>query len=282
MTATTATLPSLIAPLQIWTELHRREPRLAGAAFLLLSLMPPTLFAMAVDTRTFNGVNIWIKPLKFQIALFIYLATLAWFAGWLPPEKLQSRKFRLYSCAVVAAVTLEIVWIAGASVFGVGSHYNVATPFMAMVYPLMGALAVLLTSMSLVMGVMFWRDRNSTLAPSFRLSLALGLVLTFVLTVIAAGTLSSLPDHWIGGTKSDAGGSAIFGWSRTGGDLRVAHFFATHAMHVIPLVGFVASLTLPDKAAARLVVATSIAFTAFVAAIFYQALSGAPFAPSLL
>jgi len=43
------------------------------------------------------------------------------------------------------------------------------------------------------------------------------------------------------------------GWSRDGGDLRVAHFFATHALHVMPLFALVAGHLpgLPGKWAVR-------------------------------
>ncbi len=54
-------------------ELFRRHPLFAGGALCLLVLMVPTLFAMALDQRTFLDINVWIKPFKFQVALAIYL-----------------------------------------------------------------------------------------------------------------------------------------------------------------------------------------------------------------
>ncbi|MFN9968689.1 MAG: hypothetical protein ACK58T_02215, partial [Phycisphaerae bacterium] len=62
----------------------RNEPRFAGAAVLLAVTMLPTLVAHAFDDRLVGGVPAWTKPLKFQAALVVYLATLAWFAAWLP------------------------------------------------------------------------------------------------------------------------------------------------------------------------------------------------------
>ena len=59
--------------------------------------------------------------------------------------------------------------------------------------PSMGVLAVMLTSATLVYGIAIWRNRATGLPPALHLAIALGLVLTFVLTVPVAGTLSTAP-----------------------------------------------------------------------------------------
>jgi len=46
-----------------------------GLALLLLCI--PTFLLMYVDTRTFEGINVWIKPLKFHISVGLFLLTLA-------------------------------------------------------------------------------------------------------------------------------------------------------------------------------------------------------------
>jgi len=98
-------------------ELFRREPLYAGAALCLTALIAPTLVAMALDERTLLGVNVWLKPLRFEIALTVYLATLAWFAGWLPERVVGTRWYRTYAACVVAAIAAEVVWIGGAAAF---------------------------------------------------------------------------------------------------------------------------------------------------------------------
>jgi hypothetical protein len=77
--------PSFIA------ELFRREPLYGGTALCLTALIAPTLVAMALDERTLLGVNVWLTPLRFEIALAVYLASLAWFAGWLPERVVGTR-----------------------------------------------------------------------------------------------------------------------------------------------------------------------------------------------
>jgi hypothetical protein len=259
------------------TELFRRHPLFAGAALCLLVLMAPTLVAMALDQRTFQDINVWIKPFKFQVALTIYLATLAWFAGWLPASVAASRRHRIFSTIVVLAIAAETVWTLGAAALGVASHFNDSSPLAIALYALMGILALVLTSASLVYGFLILRDRNSRLDPVFRLSVGIGLIATFVLTAAVAGYMSGTGSHFVGGAHSDAGGLAPMGWARDGGDLRVAHFFATHAMHFIPALGFIASRTLQTSQAKLAVLCFTGLFAGLVGYTFIEALSGRSF-----
>src|SRR5262245_24318262 len=82
--------------------------------------MLATLVAMALDERTLLGVNVWLKPLRFEVALTVYLATLAWFAGWLPQGVTTTRWYRIYSACVVWATAAEMIWIGGAASLGIG------------------------------------------------------------------------------------------------------------------------------------------------------------------
>jgi hypothetical protein len=258
-------------------EWLRREPRFAGATLCLLALMLVTLFAMALDQRTLLGINVWIKPLKFEVALTVYLATLAWFAGWLPRRVADARWYRVFSSVVIACITAEMIWVCGAAAFGVASHFNASSTFMVAVYGLMGILAVLLTSATLVYGIAILRDRNGPLQPTFKLSVGIGLIATFVLTVIVAGAMSSTGSHFVGGNGSDVEAWPLMGWARDGGDLRVAHFFATHAMHVLPIVGFVAGSLLQARPGGMLVLGCSGLYATFVGLTFIEALLGRPF-----
>jgi hypothetical protein len=263
--------PSFVA------EIFGREPLYAGAALCLAALTAPTLVAMALDERTLFGVNVWLKPIRFEIALTVYLATLAWFAGWLPERVIATRWYRTYAACVVFAIAVEMVWIGGAAAYCTASHFNESSPMMAWTYRLMGGLAVLLTSSALLYGTLILRDSDSLLDPAFRLSVGLGLVLTFFLTVAVAGYMANTGGHFVGGRSTVAPGVPLMGWARDGGDLRVPHFFATHAMHFTPAFGFVVSLVLSTLAARRAVIAFSAVFVAFVGYTFGEALMGRPF-----
>lgn len=262
---------------RIVAEFFRREPRFAAGALCMVIAMLPTLAAMALDQRTLLGINVWIKPLKFEIALTVYLGTLAWFAGWLPQRVLAAPWYRAYSIAVVVAITAEMIWIGGAAAFGVASHFNTGSAFMIAAYALMGLFAVFLTSAAPVYGILILRDRNSMLAPAFRLSLGIGLIATFVLTVAVAGFMSTTGSHFVGGNASDVEAWPLMGWARDGGDLRIAHFFATHAMHVIPLFGYALASIRPARRGTQAVLAFGALYGAFTLYTFIEALAGKSF-----
>ena len=72
------------------------------------------------------------------------------------------------------------------------------------------------------------------------LGLIVGSVVTLPATApLAAGVIDG-SGRWVGGVRTDATGLPIFGWSTTGGDLRVPHFFATLLLQILPLVGWIA------------------------------------------
>jgi hypothetical protein len=252
------------------------EPIFAAAGLFMLLLCAPLLAAAGLDGRTLNGINIWIKPLKFAASLSLYLLTLAAVATLLRPGFLRSGAYRAYAGVVLAAIAFEMMMIVGAAALGTASHYNTATPLAARLYQAMGALAVVLTTASAVYAAALYRAGPGRTWPVLHDGLVLGLALVLPLTLVTAFALGGNGGHWVGGTRSDTGGLMLFGWSRDGGDLRVAHFFATHAMHFIPAAALAAALLLgptrrwPAWAAAA-------ALVALVAFTFAQALQGRPF-----
>ena len=258
--------------------MRRDEPRFLALGMLMLLAMPPTLFAIAVDTRGIAGTELWEKTFKFEVALLVYLVTLAFFARYLPAGMTDRRWYRLFSGAVVAAIVFEMLWIGGAAAIGTLSHFN-TTPLGGFLYGLMGAAAILLTAASTVYAVQIARNPATDLPPVVKESLVIGLGLTLPLTLLTAGTMSSMSMHFVGGAGADAVTLPLMDWARDRGDLRVAHFFATHAMHAIPLAGLVLAWLL--GASARLAVRLfSLAYVALVVFAFAQALSGRPFLPA--
>lgn len=258
----------------------RHEPRFAAAGFLMLGLILPTLFAMAVEDRTLEGVNLWLKPLKFEVSLALYLFTLAIFARFAPPALLASRAYRIFSATVVAMIALEMIWIGTAAALGVKSHFNESSALWALAYSFMGLAATILTSATLVLGVAVLAHRASGLSPAMRAAIGQGLIATFVLTLVAAFTMASGTGHFVGVSAAEAETLAVMGWARNGGDLRVPHFFATHAMHFIPAFGLLSAAWFGRERTWPVSVFT-VAFTVFTLLVLVQALSGRPFLAGL-
>jgi hypothetical protein len=112
-----------------------------------------------------------------------------------------------------------------------------------------------------------------------REAVGLGLVLTFLLTVPVAGWMSQHGGHFVGDPAA-GGRLPVLGWSTEVGDLRAAHFLATHALHVIPLVAWVLVALLPPAWAKPAVRGAVALYVASVAWTFAAALLGRPPIPA--
>ncbi len=238
------------------------------------------LVAGLFDERLFQGVSLWHKPFKFALSLAVYFVTLAWFANLMPQAYFDTTKGKWLTAIPIVCAFLEMAYIFIQAARGEASHFNYSSNFYSAMYSLMGVGAVLLVAMCLWMGITILRHRGSS--NLWVLSVGIGLIGTFVLGGGFGGYLGSAGQHWVGGNATDAGGLPIVHWSRTGGDLRVAHFFGIHAMQIVPLLGaglvWLQNKERVSASLARLIlISASIAFAAFCTATFTQALRGAPF-----
>jgi hypothetical protein len=267
------------APMRMFqglNELRARQPQLANAALVSLLAILPCLVAMAIDERTVNGIDVWIKPTKFFASLAVYFATLAWAFGYLPRDAQFSRTGRFVVGGALAAATYEMAWILFAAANGVPSHFNFSSPAWIAAYGLAGAGSVVLIAVILAQGIMIARQRAVPVAPVLRWALLLGAIVAFTCTLVVAGFLSMHKGHWVGGTASDVAALPILGWSRTGGDLRVAHFWSLHAQQFIPALGWLLAAR-GRTHATRTVSVFAAAYVALIVFTFVQALRGEPF-----
>lgn len=247
---------------------------------LSAALALPSLVAHGLDDRLINGISVWSKPLKFQASLVMMLTTLLLL---LPLIEARSRTGHgVFLASLMAAITAngEVFYITLQAARGRASHFNDSTPFEAMAYSVMGAGAALLVLSSLAIGVYILLRPRADAPTGLRLGGGWGLVLGSVTTLMTAFALGSGqidgPGHWVGGIKTDLGGLPLFGWSRTGGDLRVPHFFATHIMQALPLLGLMLDRAAPTWAKPG-ILAGAIASLAVVALTFVQAVNGQSF-----
>ena len=251
------------------------------AAFILLACIPVIVFANYLDTRTLNDIGIWVKPLKFHISTALHLLTFAFLAQFLPHKTATSKWLACLALITAAATIVEMFLIDLQATRGVQSHFNFTTQKDAAIYTLMGVAALILSLPALILGIAFFVVPTSpSLTPGLKLGAALGLTVGFVLTLLIAGYMSSLPSgHWVGAPATDQGGVPIVGWTKQGGDLRVPHFFATHLMQVLPIVGYTIDKVFMAKArhAKAWVVAMCFAGIGLTMATLMQALNGQPF-----
>lgn len=271
-------LPTVPHKFDVFGHAYRGQPMLAAFAVLMLLALVPTALALGFDVRTLNGINVWIKPLKFEFSLAVQLLTVAWLLLCLPPERRDTRLIRVLSALMVAAAAFEIAYIILQASRGEASHFNESTPTARLLYMLMGVGAIILVVTSGWIGVLILR-RGQTADPLV-FAAGLGLVLGSVLGGLAGAYLSSRTGHWVGGQPTDVGGLPVFGWSRSGGDLRVAHFVGLHLMQVLPITTWIATHTLPTRLRKPLVIMVAAMGIFATVAVFAQALRGLPLVAS--
>ncbi len=213
--------------------------------------------------------------MKFQASAGFHMMTLAFVARFINAD--ISRKPLVYGLCSVLTVTAiaEVAYITMQAARGRHSHWNFETQFESLMYAGMGVGAVTLILGAAVIGLLVYRYPVRELGQGLRLGILLGMVLGFVSTLIVAGYMSQNYGHWVGGIRSDADSIPLVGWVRSGGDLRVSHFFAMHMMQIIPVIGWIADRC--SERPGRIVIIASTIGLGAVFATFFQALSEQPF-----
>lgn len=190
--------------------------------FLLLTRITPT--------QVYN-VNAWYKPFKFAFSTFLFAWAMAWYCYYLPQFNIQ-----LFNWTIIILLGFEIIYIAIMAGNGQLSHFNRSTPLYAALYSMMAIAATLVTLYTAYVGYLFCTQTFPTLPDYYvwSIRLAIGIFVIFALEGFAMG---SRLNHSVG-ALNDNSNWFIVGWSKTVGDLRVAHFIGMHALQVLPILSF--------------------------------------------
>lgn len=246
---------------------------------IILAMTMLTGAAGLFDDRMLDGVSVWVKPTKFNFSFAVHVATLLIFVTLLRADLRKSATIRWTMGVTCAAVLLELFYVSLQGARGRASHFNRETLWEEYAYYAMGVGVSVVMIGTLIIGIAVWLFARREIGAGLRLGVGLGAVSGTFATLVTAGAMSSMQftptGHWVGGALKDAGGLPIFGWSVTGGDLRVPHFFATHLIQVIPVAGWLAD-RLASTAPRLPVWLATIAGFVTVWLTFEQALSGQP------
>lgn len=225
---------TLTAAISLWRGAERT---LLGTAIMIGALTPASIVLALIDGRTIDGSNLWLKPLKFQISVAIFLATLAFMVPLARASFRRSAFGRLTIWTAIATSAFEIAWITGRAAIGERSHYASDTAFGGAMYALMGlaAVALSLTPIAIIIDAI----RADYTRPSDRI-LRWGATLGAVVGLVGASAIGMLlggrPSHYPTDAQDAASRLPVAGWSLDRGDLRIAHFVGLHAMQGLPLI----------------------------------------------
>lgn len=257
-------------------ELVARQRPLAlyGLALLMLALAAAAM--QTIDPRVLaSGVNVWVKPVKFLVSVGVFALTAAWFFGYIRPERRRALLPRMVVVMLIVGGSFELLWIGWQAANGLESHFNNDTPFYDLMYSMMGLFAVILIGSTLPLAWEIARRPAAGIRSDFIAAVVIGLLLTFLLGGGLGGYMSAQPGHAVGAT---GGHVPLFGWNRSGGDLRIAHFLGIHAQQAIPILALlIDGLTAPRRRA--LLAGGTLAYVSLTFAIFAQAVAGRPLLP---
>ena len=232
-------------------------PRLALLLFgaLLVACMLPAWACRRRDARTFGGVNVWVKPLKFMAALALYAFTTAVLmlaAG-------DSGALDAIAALLIVTATFEVGYITLQASRAEASHYNSSDALHMALTAIMALGAVGLTASQLWLAIVIMDVRPDWQSSAALAGVVTGLVLTFVLATVSG--------FMLGGRRAPAGaGMAVTGWHRRG-DLRPAHFLGVHAQQCIPALGLLAGAVSSRAPVALFAALTGVYLLAFAVAV---------------
>ncbi len=213
-------------------QLRERNPVMFWYGLLnIAAALICIILSQTTDVQV-NGINAYIKPLKFFLSIAIFCFTVGWLFYYLD----MPRKIRAYNIMAVIVFTFESVVITWQAANGRLSHFNVTTPLYGILFSLMGVAIVLLTIWTGYIGILFFRKREWTISKPYLWGIRLG-ILCFVVFAFEGGMMAQALKHTVGG--DDGGkGLPLVNWSREHGDLRIAHFFGMHTLQIFPLFGY--------------------------------------------
>ncbi len=244
----------------------------------MISCFALSLAFAVFDGRTIDGaVSVWAKPLKFELSLAIHAATLALVMSALNASVRSSTIMTIVAVTFLAACLVEMGYIIAQAARAEHSHYNVSTPFNRLMWSVMANAAIVIVGAAGVIGVAIIFGSEEFLAPALKWAIALGLISGTLLTLYTAFTIGARMSPYVGAVP--AGNEArmiLTGWSLVAGDLRVAHFLATHMIQVLPLVGLAVAQVAPGRIGVTVVLVVAVTWTAFTLNEHGRALSGKP------
>lgn len=200
-----------------------------GLICLLLSILF-FVFTKTTSTQVY-GVNAWYKPLKFALSTFTYAWAMAWYCSYLP-----NFNVKLFNWTVIILLGFEIAYIALQAGKGQLSHYNTSTPMHSLLFSMMAIAASLVTLYTAYVCMLFFNGSFDNLPDYYVWSIRLALIL-FVIFSFEGFAMGARLSHTVG-ALNDNSSLFVLGWSKTFGDLRVAHFIGMHALQVLPIVSY--------------------------------------------
>ncbi len=214
------------------------ERLLSWAALAHLALAGLALLWLCLPATPILAVHPATKPLKFGISIGLFLGSLAYLVPMLTASPALRRGL---AWTLVLCMIAEMLPIAVQALRGTTSHFNTRSAVNSAWWGLM-FVAIVVTTIAMVAIALLATVRplqlpngqavNSLSAAAWRAALWI-----FLLAAYSGFAMGGRMQHSVGGADGGAG-LPVVNWSTQHGDLRVAHFFALHALQTLPVVAW--------------------------------------------
>lgn len=233
---------------QFLARLRATDPLLFYVGLVLQSLVVPfAMVAVAVSHRFGQGVvDPWIKPTKFALSLSALLWTVS---PMLFALRLTESVRRVARGVLAAGAGTELALVAAQAYRG-SLRSTPAAPIDTLLRDGAAAAISSISAVCLWMTVLwFIRGRATVEDRALRAAVRGGLVI-FMLGSAIGGFMLGRGSQTVGATP---GGHTLpfINWSATGGDIRVSHFLAIHAIQILPLMAVAVRGVWPDLSVVR-------------------------------
>ncbi|HZU31905.1 MAG TPA: hypothetical protein VFB79_12370 [Candidatus Angelobacter sp.] len=251
--------------------------RLSWALLLAILVFAAFAFFASGTMATMNSLAVspWIKPIKFSISFSTYATTISLFLLALHIPEWQ---LRLVRRMIAATVAMEILSL-GAQAWRIAYPPAMPTFIDSVLAQITNNMVMANTAIVVWMFALFCLGRVRTdmvdwpMVAGIRNSLII-----FLAGNAIGGYMLARGSHTVG--ASDGGpGLPFLNWSTIGGDLRIAHFIALHAIQIVPLFAYILAQmepVLPVKQRKKLAATLAILVALGVSATFIQAALGHP------
>ena len=256
-------------------ELDATDPVLSRLGWVLLLIIPVFVTLALVAPAGTVVVNPWIKPIKFSMSFSTFASTISLLLLALRIPKWQ---LTLARRAIAISVAFEIMSLA-AQAWRSAYHLSGQSLLDNSLAQMTNSMVMVNTAIVCWMLALFCADRVQTdridwpMVSAVRYSIVI-----FLAGNAIGGYMLARGSHTVG-TADGGPGLPFVNWSVIGGDLRIAHFIAIHAIQIVPLFAYVLSQMspiLPVKYRRMAAGAVALGVGVAVGATFVQAALGHP------
>jgi len=246
------------------------SPKIYWVSLITVFLTLVCFAGLLLDDRILMGVNVWLKPLKFSVSIFIFIITYGFLISLYPYSK---KKISILTGITAWTFLVELLIIICQGARGVKSHYNMETPLDALMFASLGILVSVNILLMVLMAIDAIRLKLKS-SKTIQWSIVLGWLIALIGSWVGGDMIRQM-SHNVGIADGGAGLPGL-NWSTIAGDLRVAHFFGLHAIQLIPLFAFVVTKIFKEQTKKQIATVTifGLLYSAWMGFTFYQAKQG--------